>query len=41
MQASGWDFRLPATSDLLMNIVREMVSESEAEIEVKLATDPS
>jgi hypothetical protein len=41
MQASGWDFRLPATSDLLMNVVREMVSESGAEIDVKLSTDPS
>ena len=41
MLASGWDFRLPSISDLLMNIVREMVSESEAEIDVKLATDPS
>jgi hypothetical protein len=41
MQSSGWDFRLPTTSDLLMNIVREMVSESGEEIDVKLVADPS
>lgn len=41
MEASGWDFRLPQTSDVLMNILREMVSESPEEIDVRLATDPS
>jgi hypothetical protein len=40
-QSSGWDFRLPTTSDLLMNLVREMVSESETEIEVTLIAGPS
>ncbi len=34
IRASGWDFRLPQTSDLLMNILREMVLESQTEVDV-------
>lgn len=40
MQVSGWDLRLPSVSDILLNMIREMSSESETEIDVMVSADP-
>jgi hypothetical protein len=40
MHSSGWDFRLPSTSEFLTNMVRELVSESGGEVDVRVVRDP-